>query len=136
MKIVKIILAGILGGIAILIISMLFSMLFQAAFGYDIMKLDGMRTINDPIMALFFLYPFVISFTVAILYAKTRKAFSGTTMQQGTSLGLIAWIVASIPSAFIVFSSMNYPIGFTINSIAGPLIYMVIAGIIIAKIMQ
>ncbi|MDD5163100.1 MAG: hypothetical protein PHD95_02720 [Candidatus ainarchaeum sp.] len=136
MGIVKIVLAGIAAGIAILIISMAFSYFFQAAFGFDVLSLGGMRAANDPIMALFFLHPFVISFVVAIFFEKTKKAFSGTATSQGLSLGLLAWLVSSIPSAFIVFSSMNYPIGFTLNSLIGPLVYMVIAGIIIAKIMQ
>ncbi|MDD5148835.1 MAG: hypothetical protein PHH08_05220 [Candidatus ainarchaeum sp.] len=136
MRIGKIVLAGILGGIAIFVISTALSYFFQAVFGYDVLSLGGMRAVNDPVMVLFFAYPFVISFVVAILFERTRKSFGGSVVSQGLSLGLLAWLVSSIPSAFIVFSSMNYPIGFTANSLAGPLIYMIIAGIIIAKIMQ
>ena len=43
------------------------------------------------------------------------------------------WIVVDITSAFLVFSSMDYPIGFTVNSVAGSLLDTLIAGIIIAK---
>ena len=132
----KILISGILGGIAILVISMALSLAFQAVFAFNVLTLAGMRAVNDPVMILFFLHPFVVSFTVAILYEKTKKAFSGTTMQKGLLIGLLAWLVSSIQSAFLVFSTMDYPIGFTVNSIISPLIYMVAAGIIIAKIQE
>lgn len=130
----KILVPGIIAGIVVLVVSMALSYFFQAIFNYNVLELAGMRSINDPTMALFFVFPWVIGFAMAILYNYTKDSFKGTTKQKGISLGLLGWIVYAIPSAFIVFSSMNYPIGFTVNSIIGPLAYMIAAGITITRL--
>ncbi len=130
----KIIVPGIVAGIVILVVSMAISTLAQSIFNYNVLTLAGMRTVDDPIMLLFFLQPFVTGFAMAILYNYTKTSFKGNTMQKGKLLGMLGWFVYGIPSAFIVFTSMNYPIGFTINSVIGSFAYMMAAGWTITKL--
>jgi len=106
----------------------------QALFDYNVLTLAGMRSVNDPVSMLFFVYPFVVGLAMAILHDFAKKSFTGTAIRKGIVLGLLGWIVYGIPSAFIVFSSMNYPIGFTVNSVIGSLVYMLGAGITITKL--
>jgi hypothetical protein len=73
---------------------------------------------------------------MAIVYSKLGSAIKGTPMQKGVKFGLIMWLVSSLPSVFIVYTSMNYPIGFSLDSLLGSLIYMPLAGVVIAKIMK
>jgi hypothetical protein len=127
----KIMISGIISGIVILVVSTITSSFFQAVFSYNVLELDGMRQINDPIMTLFFVFPWVIGFAMAILYDYTKACFKGKTIQKTTRLGLLSWAMYGIPSTFIVFSSMNYPIGFTINSLVGSLIYLLIGASVI-----
>jgi hypothetical protein len=129
-----VVVSGIAAGIVVLVLSMIISAASQALFSYNVLSLAGMRSVSDPVSLLFFLFPFVVALAVAILYDFTKKSFRGTTLRKGVMLGLLGWIVYGIPSAFIVFSSMDYPIGFTVNSVVGPLIYMLGAGITIAKL--
>jgi hypothetical protein len=129
-----IVVSGIVAGIVVLVLSMIISTATQALFNYNVLSLAGMRSVNDPVSLLFFLHPFVVALALAILYDFTKKSFTGTPMRKGIMLGLLGWIVYGIPSAFIVFSSMDYPIGFTINSVIGSLIYMLGAGITITKL--
>jgi hypothetical protein len=129
-----IVVSGIVAGIVVLVLSMIISTATQALFNYNVLSLAGMRSVNDPVSLLFFLYPFVVALAMAILYDFTKKSFTGTVMRKGIVLGLLGWIVYGIPSAFIVFSSMDYPIGFTMNSVIGSLIYMLGAGITITKL--
>ena len=129
-----IVVSGIVAGIVVLVLSMIISTATQALFNYNVLSLAGMRSVNDPVSLLFFLHPFVLALAMAILYDFTKKSFTGTPMRKGIMLGLLGWIVYGIPSAFIVFSSMDYPIGFTINSVIGSLIYMLGAGITITKL--
>jgi hypothetical protein len=129
-----IVVSGIVAGIVVLVLSMIISTATQALFNYNVLSLAGMRSANDPVSLLFFLHPFVVALAVAILYDFTKKSFTGTAMRKGIVLGLLGWIVYGIPSAFIVFSSMDYPIGFTMNSVIGSLIYMLGAGITITKL--
>ena len=43
------------------------------------------------------------------------------------------WIVIFIPYTFLIFTSMDYPIGFYVNSIIPPFFYMIFSGVVIAK---
>jgi uncharacterized membrane protein len=129
-----IVVSGIAAGIVVLVLSMAVSTATQALFDYNVMTLVGMRSVNDPISMLFFLHPFVVGLAMAILYDFTKKSFTGTAIRKGIVLGLLGWVVYGIPSAFIVFSSMDYPIGFTVNSVIGSLVYMLGAGITITRL--
>jgi uncharacterized membrane protein len=129
-----IVISGIVAGIVILALSMIVSTATQALFDYNVLALAGMRSVNDPVSMLFFLHPFVVGLAMAILYDFTKKSFTGTAIRKGIVLGLLGWAVYGIPSAFIVFSSMDYPIGFTVNSVIGSLVYMLGAGITITKL--
>jgi hypothetical protein len=134
LEIKSIVVSGFVAGIVVLVLSMIVSTATQELFNYNVLSLAGMRSVNDPVSLLFFLYPFVVALAVAILYDFTKKSFTGTVMRKGIVLGLLGWIVYGIPSAFIVFSSMDYPIGFTVNSVIGSLIYMLGAGITITTL--
>jgi uncharacterized membrane protein len=129
-----IVISGIVAGIVILVLSMIVSTATQALFDYNVLTLAGMRSVNDPVSMLFFVYPFVVGLAMAILYDFTKKSFTGTAIRKGIVLGLLGWVVYGIPSAFIVFSSMDYPIGFTVNSVVGSLLYMLGAGITITRL--
>jgi len=130
----KFLISGIIGGIVIWIISFIFdNILLMQVFPYDIFSLGGMRSMEDPLMILFFLNPFVLSFAMSYIYRFFSKPFSGDYLRKGTSFGFMVWLVAGIPSAFIVYTSMDYPIGFTISSFIGSLLYMLGTGIAIAK---
>ncbi len=132
----KIIVSGIAAGVAILVFSLSVSYAMQAIFSYDVLKLAGMRSINDPIMLLFFLHPFVLAFAMAIVYSYVAGGLKGNYIEKGKCFGLLMWLAYSVPSAFIVFSSMNYPIGFALSSLVGGMIYMLAGGIIIAKLQE
>jgi hypothetical protein len=98
-----------------------------------VLNLGGMRSATtDPIMILFFVYPWVLAFAMTCVYLKIEGLLEGDWMAKGKQFGCIIWVVAGIPSAFLVWSSMNYPIGFTINSLVGSLLYMIAGGIVIA----
>jgi TM2 domain-containing membrane protein YozV len=130
----RIVASGVVAGIVVLVLSMVVSTVTQVLFDYNVMALAGMRLVNDPVSILFFAFPFVIALVMAVLYDFIRKSFAGTATRKGILLGLLGWMVYGIPSAFIVFSSMDYPFGFTVNSVVGSLVYMLGAGITITKL--
>jgi hypothetical protein len=133
MKWKQFILGGIIAGIIIEIISYAFSWLTQTITNYNVMELAGMRPITDPISVLYFVYPWVLGFILSFAFPYFQKSFEGTNTPIGLKFGFLMWIVISIPSAFLVFASMNYPLGFTINSVLGSLIYLLVAGGCIGK---
>jgi len=133
MKIKQILIGGILSGTGILAVSIIFSWLTQNIWQYDILGLTGMRSIDDPICILYFVYPWVLGFALSFAYPYFEKGLDGKSIAIGLKFGLLMWFVVGITSAFLVFSSMDYPIDFTINSVIGSLLDTLIAGIIIAK---
>jgi len=104
------------------------------SLSYNVLSLGGMRSINDPVMVLFFLQPLVLGFAFAIAYSVLGKALKGNALHKGKKFGFIVWLVAGLPSFWITFSSMDYPLGFHISSLVSPLVYFVLAGIAVAKL--
>lgn len=133
MKHKQILMGGITAGILIELIFLLLSSVFQSIFRYDVLQLAGMRSVEDPVAVLFFVYPFVLAFALAYGYSRFESVLDGKPLMKGWKFGLIMWVIVSVPSAFLVFSSMTYPLGFTVNAIISSLIYMILAGIVIAK---
>ena len=133
MKWKQILVGGIIAGIVIEVISLAFSWLTQSIWQYNVLELAGMRAIDDPVAILFFVYPWVLGFALSYVYSHFGKTVEGDAIAKGWKFGLLMWIVVSIPSAFLVFASMSYPVGFTVNSVIGSFIYILVAGIVIAK---
>jgi len=134
MKGKQVLVGGILAGVIIFVISWIFSWLTQTIWQYNVLELAGMRRADDPVAILYFVYPWVLGFSLSCVYSYFHKAFDGGIVLKGWKFGLLMWIVVSITSAFLVFASMNYPIGFTVNSVFGSLVYMLVAGIVLVKI--
>ncbi len=130
----KVIIPGLAAGIIALIVSQVMYMAIAAIFPYDVLKLGGMRAVDDPLMILFFVHYFILGLAIATFYDFAKKSFTGTATQKGITLGIMSWIIYSIPSGFLVFASMNYPIGFTVNSFLGGLVTMLAAGLTITAI--
>lgn len=129
----KFFVSGVLSGIVIAIIWMLTNVLVSIIWPtYDVLKLGGMRLTCDPVMLLFFFYPWIYGFIMTYAYQKIESVFKGSYVNKGKAFGLLMWLVIVIPSAFVVYTSMDYPIAFTFNQIIGGLIQMLAAGIVIA----
>jgi hypothetical protein len=134
MKIKSVILGGIIAGIIIEIVSLAVSWVIQTIGKYNVIELPGMRSVNDPFSLLFFVYPWVLGFALSIIFGAVQKSFEGPTRSTGWKFGLLMWGAVSVPSAFLVFSSMSYPLAFTINSLLGSFIYMLLVGFVLAKL--
>ena len=131
----KCVVAGLAAGVVILVVSQVVDFLVTMAFpGYSVLDLGGMRAVTDPIMMLFFLHPFVLGLALAFLYPYLN--LKGGPMAKGKKFGLMMWLVIVIPSAFMVFASMDYPLPFTVSQVVGGLLYMLAAGVVIAKLMK
>jgi hypothetical protein len=124
----KLLVSGILAGVVITIVSFIVNATVGMVWPYNVLELGGMRAATDPMMLLFFLHPWVLGFALSYAYPYAEKSLKG----DGKAFGLLMWIVVSIPSAFLVYTSMNYPIGFTVSSVVGSLLYMLAAGMAIA----
>ena len=134
MKWKQIIVGGLIVGFIIMLIDIIIGGVFQLIWPYNIFELGGIRKIDDPIMLMFFIHPWVLGFALTFVYSYFSKALNGNYITKGWKFGILMWIVIFVPYAFLVFTSMDYPIGFYVNSIIPPLFYMILSGVFIAKI--
>ncbi|MBN2014731.1 MAG: hypothetical protein JW778_06085 [Candidatus Altiarchaeota archaeon] len=131
----RILLAGFLSGSVIAVIYFLFQYIVQSVLPYDVLKLGGMRSQGDPIMALFFLYPWVVGFTMTAVYRFFTKLIQCRKCKP-IIFAVVVWLVSAVPQFFIVVSSMDYPLGFYVNQLFGSFFYMLAAAYVIWKILD
>lgn len=130
----KMLIGGLAAGAAITIVQWIVYFAVLAVFPFDMMSLGGMRPVNDPLMILWFLHPFVLGLAMAAAFQKFKGSFAKTGWCRGKAFGIFAWLLVGLPSAFLVWTSMDYPIGFTVNSLLGTLLYLIAAGLVLEKV--
>lgn len=130
----KIFLPGILAGIATLALGMGVSYLFMlfSSVAADYANANLMRPWKDPIMSLFFLYPFVQGLILAWVWDKSKSLFHGSTISRGLKFGLAIWLIASVPGMLITYSSFPLSPLTIISWTASGLVNGMAAGMIFA----
>ncbi|MBU0527981.1 hypothetical protein KKE92_05850 [Candidatus Micrarchaeota archaeon] len=124
-------LLGLVTGIVLLISTMILSVLINAVFPYlnEEYEAPGFRPFDDPIMALFFVYPIVLGIILTYLWIKTRKSW-----KSGLEYGVAFGILLSVPMFIVNFSSFTFSLlmvgSWTIVGFLNPLI----AGVLLEKL--
>jgi len=70
---------------------------------------------------------------MAYTYSKFRDCFKGKHWEKAKKFGIAMWAVVNVPSAFLLFSSMDYPFGFALSSLVGGLVYMLLGAYAIVR---
>ncbi len=117
-------------GAVYLITSTIFTFVSGLISPADMLSLPGTRHYNDPMLAGFFLYGFVLAFGAVLLYHLIK--LKGTILQKGAFFGALMWVAVTLSSNYIIFTTMIYPEGFYLNSLIFGLLNWVIMGIVIA----
>jgi len=128
----KFIISGLVAGLVILILWNIVGALLGVLLGFNVASLPGLRSLGDPLLMLYYLYPFVFGFALAYAYPFVEGKLKGDMVAKGLNFGIFAFILNAIPSAYLNFTSMAYPFSFTAVSIIGPLVYLPAAGIAIS----
>ena len=68
-----------------------------------------MRASDDPVMILFFFYPFVVAFAAAILFDTVRGCLTGTPLEKGLMFGVLLLTIMTVPSLYVMVTSMHAP---------------------------
>lgn len=132
----KIILPGIIVGVVNLILGMAVSYLFMVfpSVVNDFANPYLMRPWSDPLMPLFFLYPFVLGIALAWAWDKTKSVLRGTWINRGIMFGLTIFLISTIPGMLISYSSFPLSIITIISWTVSGFVCAVVAGLIFAKI--
>jgi len=132
----KVLLPGIVVGLSSLILGMAISYLFMLfpTVTADYNNAAVMRPWDDPLMSLFFVYPFVQGIIFAWVWDKSKALFQGTSAKRGIRFGLAMWLVATVPGMLISYSSFPLSLLTIISWTVSGLITSIAAGMIFAKI--
>lgn len=136
MDLKKIVASGAIGGAWLFAMNFVSSSAAGLVEPYNMSEIGGMRSIDDPIMFLFFGYPFVLALMAALVFALTGSAIPGTVINRGITFGLVLLMLVTIPNQFVIYTSMAYPLGFFISNIIVGIIGFPVLGIIIASVFE
>jgi phosphoglycerol transferase MdoB-like AlkP superfamily enzyme len=113
----KILISTLAGGMILALCQVIFTQVANAVDPYDMLAIGGMRSPTDPVMLLFFAYPLVLAFTASLVFDLVEKALKGRLLQKGIGFGVILFLLVTLPSLFVIYTSMEYPAGFYIANI-------------------
>jgi len=132
----KIILSTVLAGIVMSVVFWASGFTAMALNpGYNPMELGGMRAMDDPIMNLFYAHPFVLALAFSISFHFFMDTFGkAKPVKRGVHFGLLMWMLLTLPSMFLICSSMDYGETFLLTGTVSQLIEFVAAGVIISWI--
>jgi hypothetical protein len=107
----KILLPGLVASVAMIIVNMLFGYLvgwlfpsLQASFMAEYEKTNMFRPMNDPLMILFFINPFIYAFPYAWGWNKIKDKFSGSVWCNAFYLTGIVFFITTLPGMFITYT--------------------------------
>jgi hypothetical protein len=108
----NIVMGGIAAGFLLLILMVINGFLVNLVMPSDLSQYGGMRAMNDPIMNLFYLYPFVIAFAAAVVFDTVYRCLAGTQREKGLRFGALLFCIMTVPSLYVMVTSMTWPADF------------------------
>ena len=132
----KIFWPGILAGLATLILSLAVSYLFMVfpAVAQDYANPSLMRAWTDPLMALFFIYPFILGIILAWAWDRSKGLFSGSASVRGYKFGWAVFLITTLPGMIISYSSFPISLLTTISWALGGFLSLIASGLIFARL--
>jgi len=132
----KIFVSAVATGAIMLVSFVVFGIVWQAIFPqFDPMTIPGMRAKTDPLMAWFFLYPFVLGLAFAITFHFFEDTFGNlSTTKRGFYFGLVMWMLVTLPTTYLIFTSMDYGEIFLLSTTVNQLIEFAVAGVVVSWI--
>jgi hypothetical protein len=104
----KVVLPGLAAGAAMLVVALGVGYLLMSLFPWlraEYMNTSLFRSWEDPLMSLYYAYPFLVGLILAWVWNRVKKLFTGKAWaKRGFSFGLIYWVV-TIPGMLISYAS-------------------------------
>lgn len=131
----KLLIKGFVAGVILLVFSYLALYLVVTFFPrlaeeyYNpVFSLEGDKTI------LYFIHPFILSFTLAWFWGRFKSLFTGPFWWRGIEMGLVYGLIATLPSMWITFSSLAVSFSLVFTWFLYGLFQAIVVGIVYAKI--
>lgn len=136
----KIFLYGLLAGVLMLVVGLALSQIFNFVFPSlkaEYMNENLIRPWSDPVMSLYFVYPFVFGILAAWVWSKVKPVVPGQTpWQKAWRFALAGWIVSNIPGMLMSYSTFPISLLMVVSWSLSSLIQFVIAGWVYARFIK
>lgn len=132
----KILVPGLLAGVAVLVAQIVVSRVMAAFFpsiNTELTNPNVFRSWSDPLMSLYFLYPFLFGLVLAWFWDKYKHAFEGSKFAKIKKFALTYWLIAAIPGMFITYSSFQVSLILVLTWMLGGLVEAFVAAWILVK---
>ena len=133
------IIVGLLAGVAMFIVSLAFGPVFNVVFptlNAEYQNAALFRPWSDPLMTLFFAYPFIQGIMLAWVWSKVKILFEkGKDWEKGVKFGLIYWVL-SLVGMFITYTTFPVSLAMVLSWTLSMLVSLTVAGVIFAKLMK
>lgn len=134
MRVKNIVTMGFAGGAFLFVLLFGLNMAMNLIIPYDIPAFGGMRPMDDPVMLLFFAYPFVLSFAAAWVFDRINDAVTGSGREKGVAFGMLLIVLVALPSNYAMYTSMDWPVSFYIGNLIWAIAGYPLLGILYAMI--
>jgi hypothetical protein len=133
----KILIPGLVVGLLILIVGMVVGQIFtiiSPSLEIEYENANLFRPWSDPLMSIYFAYPFILGIVLAWIWDKTKVLIEESNLwKRGTYFGFAYWLV-TIPGMIITYSSFPVSLLMVISWSISVLLQAVCAGIIYARL--
>lgn len=133
----KIIFPGIIAGVVMIILSMGYNSISNSLFpslAREYANPALFRPVSDPLMSLFFLYPFLLGLILAFVWDKTKKLFSGRDLnEKAIRFGLIYWLLTNFTGMLISYSTFPVSLLMVISWSISSLVVILGGSLVIAR---
>ena len=92
------------------------------------------RPWTDPLMLVFFAYPFILGFVLVYLWDKVKGNLKGDKTTQAFEFAKLYFIVATVPGMFITYTSFQISLSMVLLWTATGFLEALVAGIIISRV--
>jgi len=100
---------GLIAGLVMLVVMLLVSYGFSFIFPQLLQEYSTQmyRSYEEPIMMLFFLYPFLLGLIISWVWGKTSIIMKGDNLTKAVNFTFVYVLLAQVPGMFITYTSMN-----------------------------
>jgi hypothetical protein len=132
----KVIVTGLVAGLSMLVVAVGLSFLSNLALPglmAEYTNTELFRPWDDPLMSIYFAYPFVMGLALAWFWNRVKESFQGgNAWGRGLQYGLAYWIIASIPGMIVTYSSFQVSFLMVLSWTVMGLVQVVVGGMVCA----
>lgn len=128
---------GLLAGLAILVLGVIFNFVLEAlipSLAKEYQNPSLMRPWTDPLMIIFFAYPFILGIVASYFWNLLAKNFSGDAIKKAFEFARTYFIIATVPGMFISYTTFQVSFLMVLSWTVLGFLEVFVAGLIFAKV--